>query len=166
LISAASIRLSGCGKPRHRKVACGKEPSARERNEAAHAAIRRTEKIAGFSAQAGRSRDPAVTGRIEDARLRSSRILDDDGTGQAGLVDPLPQLLPRLKMDGIGRRQIQHFARKRISPLPGRPIAQRESAEPAYFNALVGHQGLADEVQNAIDRRINVGFIQMNLPFG
>lgn len=138
----------------------------RKRNDTAHAAVHRTEKIAEFPVQAARSKDPAVAGRIEDAQLRSSRILDDDGASQAGLVDPLPQLLSRFEMDGIGRRQIQHFARKRISSLTGRPIPQRESAEPAYFNALIGHQGLADEVQDAVDRRINVGFIQMNLSFG
>src|SRR4029077_5759136 len=73
-----------------------------------------------------------------------------------GLVDSLAKILAGLEVRHVLARQRDGLARLGGAAQSGRAVVKREAAEPANLDSLAARERLAHELQNVLDRQLDV----------
>ncbi len=78
-------------------------------------------------------------------------------------VDPLTQVFARLEVRDVFSGQSNRLARLRVSTLPWRPKMQRKTAESTDLDSLAGRERVAHDLENLLERELNILRRQMLL---
>jgi len=78
-------------------------------------------------------------------------------------VDPLSQIFSRLEMRDVLSRERDGLPSLRVTTLPRRSEVQRETAEPTDLDALTRGERVAHDLENLLERELDVLRRQMLL---
>src|SRR5688500_1666691 len=105
---------------------------------------------------------PRATAKLRPL-LRFASFYSISDRSVRAVIDPLAQVLSRLEMRHVLAGQRHRFSGFRIPALPRRPEVQRERAEAQYLDAISRRQGIANDLQDLLERELHILGWQMFL---